>query len=301
MKILVTGATGLVGTALCQQLTKNNHEVVILVRDDEEKAKSTYPAYIWDYEKAYLEPNALDGIEALVHLAGSPIAVRWTNKFKNLIVESRVDSADFLLKELETRNQTLQVMVSASAIGYYGAVTSDKIFVETDNAASDFLGIVCKAWESKALEFQKIANRVVILRTSGVLSKNGGLLQELKEPIEKNVGSPLGSGKQWMPWIHIDDMVDVYEKALTDSEMTGIYNAAAPESITNKQFVKTIAKQLGKKIVFPKIPSFFLKIMFGEMSNLILKGSRVSVDKLSQQHYNFKYPDLESALKDLLK
>lgn len=301
MKILITGATGLIGRALCKRLTAENHEVSVLVRDDNEKEKSPYQAFLWDYEKKYLEESALDGVEAIVHLAGSPIAVRWTKKFKNLILESRVNAADFLLTELKKRQQQLQVFVSASAIGYYGAVTSDKIFTENDSPAQDFLGKVCQAWEAKADEFKTVSKRVVVLRTSGVLSNNGGLLQELKEPIEKNVGSALGSGKQWMPWIHIDDMVAMYQKALEDTAMEGAYNAATPEFVNNKGFVKTIAKILEKKIVFPKVPAFMLKLMFGEMSNLILKGSRVSVDKIEKQGFKFKYPNLDSALKNLLK
>lgn len=301
MKILITGGTGLIGTALCEKLVADQHDIVILVRDDEQKAKSEYKAFLWDYEKQFIEEGALDGVDAVIHLAGSAIAVRWTKKFKTLIIESRVNSADFLLKQFEHRQQQLKIFVSASGVGFYGAITSDKIYNEDDTPATDFLGSVCQVWEAKANDFKTIADRVVILRTSGVLSNAGGLLPEIKEPIEKNVGSPLGSGKQWVPWIHIDDMVAMYEMAIDNHAMQGVYNAAAPEDITNKDLVSNVAAILGKKMVFPKVPSFMLRIMFGEMSNLILKGSRVSSDKIEKLGFKFKYPELNSALINLIK
>ncbi len=300
-KVLVTGATGLVGTALCKLLQSRGYEVSVLVRFDDEKTRSPYPAYIWDYESKTIEDGALDHIDYIIHLAGSPIAVRWTKTFRKLILDSRVQSAQFLLDQLQSKNLKIKAFISASAVGYYGAITSQHIFVETDAPAQDFLGQVCTAWEKKALEFNTISDRVVMLRTSGVLSKEGGLLAELKEPVEKNSGSALGNGKQYVPWIHIDDMCDMYLKSIEDPEMIGPYNAAAPEDVTNKILVKKIARQLKKRLWFPKVPAFMLKIMFGEMSQIILKGSRVSVDKIRKQGFKYKYENLDDALKDLLK
>lgn len=299
-KVLVTGATGLVGTALCDLLQTRGYEVSVLVRFDDEKTRSLYPAFIWDYEKSMIEEGALDEVDYIIHLAGSPIAVRWTKAFKKLILDSRVDSAQFLLDQLTKKNQKLKAFISASAVGYYGAITSQKIFVETDAPANDFLGQVCQAWEKKALDFKTISDRVVMLRTSGVLSKDGGLLAELKEPVEKNVGSPLGTGKQYVPWIHIDDLCEMYIKAIEDDTMSGAYNAASSEEATNKSLMKKIARLLKKRMWFPSVPRLFLKIMFGEMSELILKGSRVSSDKIKNQGFKFKYESLDSALKNLL-
>lgn len=300
-KVLVTGATGLIGSALCELLVSKGYDVHVLVRFNDEKQQSPYKAFKLDYDNNSIEDGALDGVEYVVHLAGAPIAMRWTKSYKKLVVDSRVISADIIKAEIEKQNITLKAFISASAIGYYGAITSDKIFVETDSPAEDFLGKVCQAWENKALDFKNVADRVVMLRTSGVLSDKGGLLAESKTPIEKNSGAPLGSGKQYVPWIHIDDMSAMYLQAIEDDTMIGAYNAAAPEHITNKDLTKAVAKQLKKKLWFPNVPAFGLKIMFGEMANLILKGSRVSSEKILKQGFQFKFPKLEDALKNLLK
>lgn len=300
-KILVTGSTGLIGSALCELLTSKGYDVHVLVRFDDEKQQSPYKAFKLDYDNNSIEDGALDGVDYVVHLAGAPIAMRWTKSYKKLVIDSRVISADIIHAEIEKQNIRLKAFVSASAVGYYGAIISEKIFVETDSPADDFLGKVCQAWEQKAQDFKNVADRVVMLRTSGVLSDKGGLLSELKEPISKNSGAPLGCGKQYVPWIHIDDMCAMYLQAIEDDTMSGAYNAATPEHITNKDLTKAVAKQLQKKLWFPNVPAFGLKIMFGEMANLILKGSRVSSEKILKQGFQFKFPKLEDALKDLLK
>lgn len=299
-KVLVTGATGLVGTAVCDLLKTSGYDVSIIVRFSEEKQNAPYKAFVIDYDNHSVEEGALDGVDYIIHLAGAPISMRWTKAYKKLIIDSRVVSADILLKAIQRKNLRLKAFISASAVGYYGAITSKKIFTEDDAPANDFLGQVCQAWEQKAQDFSNVADRIVMLRTSGVLSNNGGLLSEIKEPVEKNVGSPLGSGKQYVPWIHVDDMAAMYLKAIEDSSMKGAYNAAAPEEATNKFMIKKIARQLKKRLWFPKVPAFMLKLMFGQMSSLILKGSRVSSDKIIKQGFNFKFETLESALRDLL-
>lgn len=298
-KVLVTGATGLIGEAVCELLQSKGYDVSIIVRFPEEKQNTSYKAFLIDYNNNSLEEGALDNADYIIHLAGTPIAMRWTKAYKKLIVDSRVISADILLKAVQQKNTRLKAFISASAVGYYGAITSKKIFKEEDAPADDFLGKVCQAWEQKAKDFSTVADRVVMLRTSGVLSNKGGLLAEIKEPIDKNVGSALGSGKQYVPWIHIDDMAAMYLKAIEDTNMQGAYNAAAPEEATNKILIKKLARQLKKLLWFPKVPAFMLRLMLGQMANLILKGSRVSSDKIISQGFNFKFETLESALKDL--
>lgn len=298
-KVLVTGATGLVGNAVCELLQTHGYDVSIIVRFSEEKQNTPYKAFLIDYDKHSVEEGALDGVDYIIHLAGTPIAMRWTKAYKQLIIDSRVVSADILLKAVEKKNMRLKAFISASAVGYYGAITSSKIFTEDDAPANDFLGKVCQAWEQKAKDFNNVADRVVMLRTSGVLSNKGGLLAEIKEPVEKNVGSPLGSGKQYVPWIHIVDMAAMYLKAVEDINMQGAYNAASPEESTNKILIKKLARQLKKLLWFPKVPAFMLRLMLGQMANLILKGSRVSSEKIIKQGFRFKFETLESALADL--
>lgn len=298
-KVLVTGATGLVGQVLCELLQSRGYDVSIIVRFSEEKQNTPYKAFLIDYDNHSVEEGALDGVDYIIHLAGTPISMRWTKAYKKLIIDSRVVSADILLTAIQRKNMRLKAFISASAVGYYGAITSKKIFTEDDVPADDFLGQVCQAWEQKAQDYSNVADRVVVLRTSGVLSNKGGLLAEIKEPVEKNVGSPLGSGRQYVPWIHVDDMAAMYLKAIEDPNMQGAYNAAAPEEATNKVLIKKIARQLKKHLWFPRVPAFMLKVMFGQMSSLILKGSRVSSEKIIKQGFKFKFETLESALKDL--
>jgi uncharacterized protein (TIGR01777 family) len=189
---------------------------------------------------------------------------------------------------------------SASAIGYYGTTASDKIFCETDPPANDFPGETCRLREQAADNFEKMGIRTVKIRTGIVLSKQGGVLTKMTIPTKFGIGSAIGSGRQYMPWIHIDDLCRIYVKAIEDTQMDGAYNAVAPDQPTNNDFIRTLAHVLKKPFWAPAIPSLAMKIMFGRMSSLLLEGSRVSSDKIIASGYNFLFPSLESALTDLL-
>ena len=297
-KILISGATGLVGKKLSKKLHERGYKVEILVRSKDQE--SDFKSYLWNYEQGFLEEGALDNTYIFIHLAGATISKRWTESYKKEIYNSRINSAQFIYEQMQKQNIHPEAVISSSAAGIYGQTTSQTIFTEKDPAADDFLGKVCKDWEEKALQFRNLGSRVVCVRTSTVLSEKGGALEVLKKPIELNVGAVLGTGDQYFPWIHIDDLVNIYVKAVECVTIDGAYNASAPDFVTNKILTKTIADHLGKTIWLPNIPKFVIKTALGEMSVLALEGSRISPDKIINEGFNFAYERLDSALADVL-
>jgi uncharacterized protein (TIGR01777 family) len=289
-KILITGGTGLVGKRLTDLLIDKNHEVVILSRNPKNDNE-----YKWDLSSNYIDEKALIDIDYIIHLAGAGIAdKRWTNKRKRVIIDSRVKTANLLFDKIVALKINLKGFISASGIGYYGAITSENIFKETDKVGNDFLGDVCYKWEQAAHKFSTKNIPVTILRTGIVLSKSGGALNKMKTPII----SPLGSGKQYIPWIHIDDLCNLYITVIEDN-LIGIFNAVAPEYHTSISFSKALAKSIKKPYINIGIPSFILKILFGEMSVILLKGSRVSTKKIEKNKYSFRFSKLQKALRNL--
>lgn len=289
-KVLITGGTGLVGSLLSKMLKENNHEVVILSRNPKKKNE-----FKWDISKNYIDELAFEKVEYIIHLAGAGIAdERWTDSRKQIIIESRVKTANLIYDNIKKHNINLKGFISASGIGYYGAITSDKIFEEIDIAGSDFLGEVCVKWEDAAHQFKKLNIPVTILRTGIVLSKNGGALEKMKTPVI----SVLGSGKQYLPWIHIDDLCQIYIDAIV-KDWQGIFNAVAPEHHNSKSFSKILAKSISRPFVPINVPAFGLKLVFGDMSKILLEGSRVSAKKIEKNGYSFRFRTLEKALKNL--
>lgn len=219
---------------------------------------------------------------------------------KKDILDSRVESANLIFEEVKKQNKELKAFISASAVGYYGALTSDRVFTEKDHAANDFLGQTCFEWENAAKQFETLGIRTVILRTGLVLNKNGGALSKMIIPIKLGLGSALGNGNQYIPWIHIDDLCEIYIKAIEDSQMAGAFNAIAPDFQTNKSLTHMLSNALNKPYWLPNTPAFLLKFILSKMSVLLLKGSRVSSDKILKTGFTFRFPKLEKALKDLL-
>lgn len=292
-RILVTGGTGLVGQQLISLLHKQKHEVAILTRNPKKTNE-----YLWDLHKKHVDDKAFIGIDYIIHLAGAGVAdKRWTKKRKEEILNSRVSSTQLLYQKVTSLKIPLKGFICASATGYYGAITSETIFSEADKPANDFLGSVCDAWEQTALSFQQIDIPVTILRTGIVLTEKGGALQKIKTPVI----SPLGNGKQYLPWIHIDDLINLYYKATTDPYFTGIYNAVAPEHQTNYSFSKQVAKTFKKPFLGIGVPAFLLKLALGDMSQILLEGSRISTKKLETKNYTFIYPNLNKALESFVK
>ncbi|PZU85876.1 MAG: TIGR01777 family protein [Chryseobacterium sp.] len=297
-KILISGATGLVGKKLSKKLYERGYQVEILVRSKSEN--SDFKAYIWDYEKGFLEKGALDNTYIFIHLAGASISKRWTESYKKEIYTSRINSAQFIYEQLQKQNIHPEAVISASAVGFYGQITSEHIFSEQDTSAEDFLGSVCTDWEQKALQFENLGSRVVRVRTATVLSEKDGALKVFRKPIDFNMGAVLGTGKQYFPWIHLDDLVDIYFKAVEDVSMNGAYNASAPDFVNNEVVTKKLASHLNKKIWLPNIPKFIIKAILGDMSVLALEGSRISSNKIENSGFRFKYSNLDSALSDVL-
>ena len=288
--ILITGGTGLVGSRLTEILIHKKHSVHILTRSPEQKNE-----FKWDIKNNFIDDAAFNGVDYIVHLAGAGIAdERWTDERKKIIIDSRVESANLLFKKVKELNINLKGFISASGSGYYGAITSDKIFVENDKAGSDFLGEVCVKWEAAAQQFKDLNIPVTILRTGIVLSKTGGALEKMKTPII----SPLGSGNQYLPWIHIDDLCGMYTYAI-EHHLEGIYNAVAPDHQTSKTFSKTLAKSVGRPFIGFGVPSFGLKLLFGDMAKILLEGSRLSAKKIEKNGYSFQFENLKKALSNL--
>ena len=297
-KILLSGATGLVGKKLSRKLYERGYQVEILVRN--KKEKTNFKSYLWDYKNHFIEDGALDNTYIFIHLAGATISKRWTDSYKEEIYHSRIDSAQFIYEEMQKHNIHPEAFISASASGYYGQVTSEHIFTESDPSGNDFLAKVCKDWENKAYQFKNLGSRVVCVRTATVLSSKGGALETLRKPIDFGFGAALGTGKQYFPWIHEDDLVNIYLKAVEDASMEDSYNASAPEHVTNKVFTQKLAAQLDHKIFLPNIPKCIIKAVLGEMSVLALEGSRLACDKIEKAGFKFSFNTLDAALADVL-
>jgi uncharacterized protein (TIGR01777 family) len=296
--VLISGGSGLIGKALTKKLLAKGYIVKLLSRRKTEVQNDCH--FQWDIESQFIEKEAVANTDYIIHLAGENIGKkRWTSARKQEILKSRLQSTQLLFNAIKENNFPLKAFISASAIGYYGAVSSEHIFDETDENASDFLGKTCHLWENAVDQFQTLGIRTLKLRTGVVLSNNGGALNKMALPIKLGIGAALGSGKQYMPWIHIDDLCEIYIKAIEDNEMHGAYNAVAPDDKTNEDFIHGIAKALHQRIFLPNIPAFVLKLMLGEMSDMILKGSRVSSAKIEKTGFKFQFPSLETALTNI--
>ena len=296
--ILISGGTGLIGRQLCEKLKDKGYRVAILSRTNRQNTDTQI--YHWDLDKKVIEKEAVETAGYIIHLAGANIGdKRWTTKRRQLIIDSRVNSGQLIFEKFMENNK-LKAFISASAIGYYGTVTSDRIFCEADPPSGDFLGETCRQWEQPADSFEKLGVRTVKIRTGIVLTRQGGALAKMIIPVKTGIGSAIGNGRQYMPWIHIDDLCGIYIKAIEDTQMNGAYNAVAPDHKTNRDFTKTLARVLKKPFWFPDIPAIVIKILYGKMSSILLKGSRVSSDKIRTAGYNFLFPELESALTNLI-
>lgn len=297
-RVLITGGTGLIGKHLSQRLQERAYEVAILSRA--RKKEEQIPTYYWDIDKSEVDKEAIANADFIIHLSGTSIGEkRWTTKRKQQIVDSRIRSGQLIFGELRKQNKKLRAFISASAIGYYGAITSIKVFSESDPPGDDFLAQTCIDWEDAADRFNDLGIRTVKIRTGVVLTNRGGALAKMLFPIKAGFGAAIGSGKQYLPWIHIDDLCDIYIKAIEDVQMNGAYNAVAPEHLTNKEFTQSLAHILKRALWLPNIPAFVMKLIFGKMSVILLKGSRISSKKIQAAGYTFLFPTLDDALEQL--
>lgn len=292
--ILISGATGLVGQHLIPLLQRQGHHIRALVR--KETTISGVQTYVWDVEQQYAPLEAFENIDTIIHLAGAGIADRrWTNARKKQLIDSRVASAQLLYKCAQQCKAPLKTFITASAVGYYGD-RGEEFLTEDSNAGKDFLAKCCLEWEKAAKIGISLGVRVVQIRLGLILSKAGGVLQTLEKPIHYYVGAPLGNGKQWMPWIHLTDVIRIFIKAVTDERMFGPYNACAPSPVNNKIFTQTLAKKLNRPCWPFQVPAFILKLILGERSILPLMSSNIIQDKLPTIGFTYQYVKLENAL-----
>lgn len=297
--ILITGGTGLIGSHLTKLLLDKGHKVRYLSRDPDQSGP--VPMYEWDVKSGTIDKRAIEGVDAIIHLAGAGIAdKKWTKERKKVILKSRTESTKLLNKTLRENENQVKTFISASAIGYYGHDTGGVWKKENSRFGDDFLATVTKEWENSVGELPDELRKVKI-RIGIVFSDEGGALAEMVKPIKWYVGAPLGSGDQYMSWIHIEDLCRIFAFAVENDALIGIYNATAPNPATNKEVTKKAAKALGKPLFLPNVPGFVLKIALGEMASMVLGGSKVSCEKIQEDGFEFNYPELEPAVNDLLK
>lgn len=301
-RILITGVTGLVGSRLAAQLLMSRSEIVALSRDPsraQEKVPAVSRAWKWSPESAVPE-QAVQGVDAVVHLAGETVAGRWTEEKKRSIEQSRVEGTRRVVEAIEAlpADQRPYVLVSASAIGYYGD-TGERDVVETDPPADDFLAKVCVDWEREAMRAESLGVRVVTPRIGLVMSREGGALERMLPIFKMGLGGKLGTGRQWWPWIHLDDVIGIVQHAIAHRDLRGPINATAPTPVRQSEFAEVLARVLRRPAFMPA-PAFAIKTALGEFGAEVLGSRKVLPQRALETGYRFRFPDLEPALRDLL-
>lgn len=296
--ILITGGTGLIGTAVTNALLAEGHVVHHLGRKEHQSGPAAH--FQWDVAKGFIDTKCLRGVTHIIHLAGAGIAARrWTDSRVRELIESRATSAQLLLRAAKETETPIASFVSAAGISYYGACTVEHHFAESDPAGSDTIARISVAWEVAVDEWSALT-RVVKLRTPMVLARSGGALQQLAVPVRLGAGAALGSGRQWVPWVHLDDLVRIYRAALFDERYQGVFNVNTGHDVTNDELMRTLARVLHRPYFLPRVPSFALRLALGELSSILLEGSRARNEGLLAQGFTFKHQQLEPALRDLL-
>jgi uncharacterized protein (TIGR01777 family) len=297
MKILVTGGTGFIGKALVKTLVGEGHQVTVLSRSPENVERLCGPEVAGLGHLSFLAPEM--SFDVIINLAGAPIFdARWSEERKRLIRESRIGLTEQLIDCIGRMTVKPKLLISGSAVGYYGD-QGDQVLTEASSAHSDFSHRLCADWEAAASRAAQFGVRVCLMRTGLVIAEDGGLLQRMLLPFRLGIGGRLGSGRQWMSWIHRQDWIRIAQTMIADETMQGPYNAAAPNPVTNNQFTCTLAHCLHRPAVFP-VPAFVLKSLLGEMSELVLGSQRVLPERLLLHGFMFQYPDLEGALRAAL-
>jgi uncharacterized protein (TIGR01777 family) len=296
--ILITGASGLIGTRLTELLLQKGHQVSHLGR---KAGQGSEPSFVWDVTAQTMDGKSLHGIDTIVHLAGAGVADKpWTKRRKQEILDSRVLSTQLLYKTLSENKHAVTSFISASAIGYYGFERGHELLTESSSPGSDFLATVTQQWEEAIDKLQELSLRVAKLRIGIVLSEKGGALKPLVTPVKLFIGSPIGTGEQMLSWIHIDDLCAMFVYLIENEGLNGAYNGTGPEAVSNRDFVKAIGRVLHRPVFMPKVPSFAIRMLLGEMADLVLKGSRVSSQKIQNSGFSFQFKTLDECLQNLL-
>jgi len=297
MRILITGASGLIGTALQRSFDEIGHELLLASRKEAKDSQHIQ----WDVEKGFSEPERLEGVDAVVHLAGESVfGLSWSDAKKKAIRDSRVDGTRSVVEAISKLKARPNVLVAASAIGFYGD-RGDEEMTESSAAGDTFLAEVSKEWESEARRAEDAGIRTVLLRTGIILSKDGGALGTMLLPFKLGIGGVVGSGKQWMSWISIDDHIRVINYAIENENVRGAVNSVSPNPVTNGEFTKTLGEVLYRPTILP-LPSFAVNMVFGEMGDaLLLASTRVMPKRLEDAGFEFKYPELKTAIEHAVK
>lgn len=292
MKVLITGANGLIGKALQKSFKEKGHEMLLAGRSKPKGANEVQ----FDAEAGFTEPGKLEGVDAVIHLAGEPVSGRWTEEKKRKIKDSRVKGTRSVVEALSHLKTRPKGFISASGVGYYGD-RGDDVMTEMSGAGDTFLAEVCREWEAEARRAEDLGIRTVILRTGVVLSKESGALAEMLTPFKFGVGGVIGSGKQWMSWITLEDTIAAYNRVLEDEHLRGAFNATSPHPVTNEEFTKTMGSVLYRPTILP-LPEFAVNFLFGEMGDaLLLDSTRAVPKRLEEAGFEFKFTDLETTLK----
>ncbi|MBZ5858240.1 TIGR01777 family oxidoreductase [Flavihumibacter profundi] len=303
--ILITGGTGLIGRAMTEFLLQNNHQVIVLTRTPSNYTSTDKMRYAaWDIQRGTIDREAIAVADHIIHLAGAGVAEkRWSDRRKAEIRDSRVESGALLCKALKEIPNQVKTVVCSSAIGWYGpdpVVPNPAPFTENQPAASDFLGNTCREWEESMQEVTAMGIRLVILRTGIVLSEKGGALKEFIKPIRLGIAAILGSGNQVISWIHLADLIRLYNTAIENDSWSGVFNAVAPKPVSNKELTLALARKIKGNLFLPvHVPEFMLKMVLGEMSIEVLKSTTVSAAKCRQAGFQYTYPTIESAFGSL--
>lgn len=298
MKIVISGASGLIGRRLLKNLSAAGHSIHVLSRHAGTNLPPGVKLSTWDPVKDQPPQESLRDAGAVIHLAGESVAQRWTALAKQRIRESRVAGTRHLVQAISNLQHRPEALICASAIGYYGS-RGDEVLNESSAPSNDYLGEACQAWEKEAQAAKALGVRVVQIRTGVVLDARGGALKRMIPPFRLGVGGKLGSGKQWMSWIHLEDLAAMYQFAL-DHPVRGAFNGVAPYAVTNSEFARTLGQALHRPAIFP-VPAFALKLLFGEMSGILLGSQRVSPTAAETAEFRFRFPQLAPALADLLR
>lgn len=300
-RVLITGASGLIGRQLKEMLLRSGDYQVISVSTNASLVDNKY-VFHWDVKRGWIDERALDGVDHIVHLAGASLSsARWTAKRKKELYESRVRSAELLFDVVKKKQVSLRSFISSSATGYYGGGVYEKVFcVEESIPGKTFPAKLCVDWENAAKRFAALGCQVVQVRTGVVFSADGGALPVMAKPVRWGLGAVLGAGNQCVPWIHIQDLLRLYQYVLQLDSFSGVINAVAPDAVTNEVLIRSLAAKLGKPLWFPYVPSFLLRFLMGEMSQIVLEGKCVSSEKARRLGFSFLYPKIEEALDDLL-
>lgn len=299
-KVLITGGSGLLGKAISNILLKNNYEVIWLSREPGQY--NNIKKYKWDVEKQYIDEAAFKNLEHIIHLAGAGIAdKKWTEAYKKEIINSRIQSSKLIYEYITKLNIPIKTFLGASAVGYYGAIQSDKLITEEENPYNDFLAQACIAWEDSYKPFMNAGIRTPIIRIGVILSTNGGAYKKMIPPFKFNLGCSLGNGKQYLPWIHINDVANIFVYVLKDVNLKETYNAVGTELVTMNTFTSQLAKSISRLKFLPKVPAFILKLVMGESHLMVTEGLKISNKKIKNTGFEFEFEKLSDALNNLSK